>query len=145
MRPQGWLLLPTAILAIALGIGTAYFSTTDLVVLGIAVVLIIVGVLLRKPLSRVVGIDDQYPDSVKDDGRYRGPRQLLYAGLLTMCWLQLRVHGVTVSDALFLGALIWAFVEWAGTRARDTVTLPPGAWTGIWLFTVGAGASTVVY
>jgi O-antigen ligase len=145
MRPQGWLLLPTAILAIALGIGTAYFSTTDIVVLGIAVVLIIVGVLLSRPLSRVVSLDDQYPDRIEDDGRYRRPRQLLYAGLLTMCWLQLRVHGVTVSDALFLGALIWAFVEWAGMRARDTVTLPPGAWPGIWLFTVGAGASTVVY
>jgi O-antigen ligase len=98
-------------------------------------------------LSRLTVLREQTTltstSDIADDGRYRDPRLLLYLGLLTSCWLQLRVHGVTLSDALFGVATVWAFYDLAKSRER-TPALPIAMWVGIGLFVAGGAISTAV-
>ena len=80
---------------------------------------------------------------IVDDGRFRGARLLVYAGLVTSCFLTLRVHGLTISDATFSVALGWAVVEYVATTRDPFRVLPPGLWLGIVLFVAGGTMSTI--
>ncbi len=82
---------------------------------------------------------------IPDDGAFRNPRNLLFAGLATSCWLQLRAGGVTLSDAIFAVALGLAAVEYVTTNARDRSLIPQGVWLGVLCYSVGGVASTMVY
>ena len=68
----------------------------------------------------------------------------MYAGLVTSCWLQLRVHGVTVSDALFLLAFGFAVAE-SLLRGDQRRVLTDVLWWGIGLFVIGGLISTLLY
>jgi hypothetical protein len=79
----------------------------------------------------------------RDDGAFSTPRQLMYAGLLTSCLLKLRVHGVTLSDALFLLAFGLAVIESIQRRDHHRV-LSDMLWTGIAIFVTGGLISTLL-
>jgi hypothetical protein len=99
---------------------------------------------VRVLVSRVRRTTGFPVEPTPDDGRFAGPRRLVYCGLATSCLLRVRVHGVTVSDALFVVALLWAVLDYVAASERETV-LPPAIWVGIFLFVVGGTISTIAH
>jgi O-antigen ligase len=81
-------------------------------------------------------------DLPKDEG-FRTPRQFFYLGLLSSCWLVVRIHGVTISDALFLVAFVLTVVEQTALHYKRKSVLTSGVWVGIGLFVAGGALSTL--
>jgi O-antigen ligase len=132
-------------LLVAIGAG---FLVTELpyaymIAGGGVIALIALGSLMRKRVERsqleLSPIDGDLPD----DRRFRAPRQFFYLGLLSSCWLVVRIHGVTVSDALFIVALVLAIAEQAVGHYKSESILTSGIWIGIGLFVTGGVLSTI--
>lgn len=73
-------------------------------------------------------------------------RYLFYIGLLTSCWPAARVHGVTISDLVFLLALLIVIFNRATqphTQAPSVLTI--GMWIGLAVFIAGGVVSTIAY
>jgi O-antigen ligase len=74
---------------------------------------------------------------------HREARALYYAGMATMSWLVVRVHGFTVSDMLFLAAAALAFAEALRNWPYRFYPLPGPFVLGVVLFTFGALVATI--
>ncbi len=110
-----------------------------LAVLGLVVILLFRSALFelgRRRLSLETGSD------VRDDGRFGTPRRLFYAGLLSVCWLQLRIAGLTISDMVFLLSLVLVVVEMTSSARWAPAALPRDIAWGAYLFTLGGAVST---
>ncbi len=141
---DGRLYAPIALLAISAGFAVSRASAAaTLFVVGISLLLALIwGVrILTMRVPRTTG----FPvEPTPDDGRFAAPRRLVYVGLAMSCLLRVRVHGLTVSDAVFALALLWAALEYLAGNERESI-LPQAVWVGIFLFVVGATASTVAH
>lgn len=140
----------TLLVAAGLGIlvvelSYAYAVGAAVVAVGAAVVISLIawGFWSRKRFPRF-RIDTQPAiGDLPDDGRFRTPRIVFNLGLLSSCWLVLRIHGVTISDALFLVALALATTEQTLHHYKKEPVLTSGIWIGIALFVAGGTLSTI--
>jgi O-antigen ligase len=143
MTAERWFLVCLGAIACGLGALIPEASGTVVLAVSLTVVTAVVAVVVWRLITRIPRFRGLPTGLTLDDGRYGDARKLVYAGLLTSCWLQLRLAGVTVSDALFLVALAWAVVENVVTNDDRRRFLPRGLWFGVLLFVTGGAISTV--
>jgi O-antigen ligase len=137
-----------AVFVVFVAVATGFFVTEVPYAYMVAVVgliaLVAAGVWMRKRVKRVQIETLLVYGALPDDGRFRTPRQFFYLGLLSSCWLVVRVHGVTISDALFLVALVLVIVEQTTGHYKSKSILTSWIWIGIGLFVAGGALSTIV-
>ncbi len=135
--------LITLLAALGVGFLVVDLSHTYIALALVISLLLVAGLWVRKHIPRL-RIDTQpVIDDLPDDGRFRTPRKLFNIGLLSSCWLVLRIHGVTISDALFFVALILTIIEQTVHHYKKESVLTSGIWLGIGLFVAGGVLSTV--
>lgn len=137
------------VVALSAAVGVSVPSLSNIVVAGVFAVLciVILGGAIRRHIvdaGRFTRMQLLPARRVVRDRRFTGSRACLYAGLLTSCWLQVRFHGVTLSDALFLLALGMAVLEWSATRYQGVPLISEPLRLGVLLFVAGGCASTLV-
>lgn len=145
IRSRVWPGLLVVAMSVAAGVTIALVSAQLVLYAAVATMLIAASHAVRQSIPRFTlpRYSLTGPIESVDDGRFRIPRILMFAGLLTSCWLQARFHGVTVSDGLFLLAVGSALCEQTVYRYEGAAILPSNVWVGIALFVVGGVISTI--
>ena len=141
------LLVVGVLFAVLLGLAAGAFSTTGVVLLaalGLAAIVIVVArqsfarkvapsLAAREARATVAQVTASKPKPASDP-RLRIPRVLFYAGSLTIAQASWR-HGLTVSEAFFMAALIATFV--AVLAGRPIGRVPTALILGVGLFALG--------